>query len=94
MLLFADCPAGWRLERFLEFARILVIAREQSNRSNLGILEFLGFLLPLLRSLEDSTTLEFLGQNLEFLEIASAFSKPRNDEILEFASFYRRYRKV
>ena len=24
--------------------------------------------------------LEFLGQNLEFLEIASAFSKPRNDE--------------
>ncbi|WP_321226662.1 hypothetical protein [Campylobacter sp.] len=34
---------GWRLERFLEFARILVIASEQSDRSNLGILEFASF---------------------------------------------------
>ena len=30
--------------------------------------------------------LEFLGQNLEFPEIASAFLKPRNDENLKFAS--------
>ena len=71
---------GWRLERFLEFARILVIASEQSDRSNLGILEFPRFLQPLSQSPKGSTNLEFLRINLEFLEIASAFSKPRNDE--------------
>ena len=31
-------------------------------------------------SLKASKNLEFLRINLEFLEIASAFSKPRNDE--------------
>ena len=43
----------------LEFARILVIASEQSRGSNLGILKFPSFLLSLLQSLEGSKILEF-----------------------------------
>ena len=41
----------WLLERVLEFAKILVIASEQSRGSNLGILEFPSLLTAALQKL-------------------------------------------
>ena len=79
-------------QRILEFH--IGILGASPRMTSLGILEFLGKILEFLRiNLElPKQNLEFLGQNLEFLEIASAFSKPRNDEFYRILEFPRNSR--
>ncbi|MDD7090701.1 hypothetical protein [Campylobacter sp.] len=76
MLLSADCPTGLPAGASLEFPRILVIAREQSDRSNLGILEFASFYHRYRKAQR---------ADLEFLK--DCFASLAMTKILEFHSF-------